>query len=790
MGFFMKNYVLFSFLLLVLVACGAQPPEPVFFETPSRHIDYLSEVKPLLDKRCVVCHSCYNSPCQLKLSSYDGVDRGASKKRVYDATRLTTMDPTRLFTDAQSTEQWRQKGFFSVTQNTASSGQNNSFMLQLLDHKMKHREVKGEFFAEDKDLTCAATHIELGGYLHKHPNRGMPFGFPPLTDKEFNIIAGWLTQGGKGPTRAEQEALQTPAMVDVPEIAKWEAFLNQEDAKHAMTARYLYEHLFLAQIRFQAHDYYELIRSSTPTGKDIELINTVRPYDDPGTPHFYYRFRKIYSTIVHKTHMVFTLDDQMLTRVQTLFIKPKWLQPPHLVGYEPELAANPFKSFAQIPPRSRYQFLLDNSHYVIMTFIRGPVCKGQVALNVIHDHFWIMFLDPDYDLSVRFPALLTLQEDNLRMPIEKGSDFTLKDYLWGDYQEKVVKYNHYRQDYYFTHYYNGLGYKAVWPGDRPDDAPLLTVYRHFDSASVLRGAVGRLPRTMWVIDYPLFERIYYALVAGFDVFGNVGHQLMVRKYMDDLRMEAESNFLEFMPPSERVSIMQSWNQGVELKSLHYYNSVMPAGVAFHQQDHKREFIENLVGHYFKTACGISFDKDNYLAAGQSYPPFPSIFKTKQDYIQGFQNAARPGSALVRFFTDHNANLAYVRIRVRPEDDRDDVVVSIVINRWHDNVAVLFSEDKNLDAAKDRADFVEGFVGSYPNYFFDVSLADLPEFLRMLARFDAENGDIALLSKFGVNRADADFWQEYDWFQQRFLVEHPIKGGLFDLNRYYFLAIAP
>lgn len=30
-------------------------------------------------------------------------------------------------------------------------------------------------------------------------------------------------------------------------------------------------------------------------------------------------------------------------------------------------AGNPFKVFEQIPPRSRYRFLLDNIHYIITT---------------------------------------------------------------------------------------------------------------------------------------------------------------------------------------------------------------------------------------------------------------------------------------------------------------------------------------------------------------------------------------------------------------------------------------
>ena len=52
-----------------------------------------------------------------------------------------------------------------------------------------------------------------------------------------------------------------------------------------------------------------------------------------------------------------------------------------------------------------------------------------------------------------------------------------------------------------------------------------TIFRHFDSASVVKGLVGEPPKTAWVIGYPLLERIYYLLVAGYDVWGNTPHQL-------------------------------------------------------------------------------------------------------------------------------------------------------------------------------------------------------------------------------------------------------------------------
>lgn len=786
MPYSVKSTLIPLLLSLLLCGCFSKALPPVVIPLPTRPIDYQKEVKPLLDRRCTICHSCYNSPCQLKLDSFEGLDRGSSKQAIYNGTRLHTMEPTRLFVDAQTTGQWRNKGFSSVTESTATGNLNDSLMVQMLAHKIRNPKSSGEYRPEADDLTCAKDQDELGGYLEKHPNRGMPFGFPPLKQEEFNLIAGWLVQGAKGPDTDQQERLVTPKPADARAIVQWEAFLNSTDAKHAITARYLYEHLFLAHLSFKSgtNEFYELVRSRTAPGMPIDLIPTVRPYDDPGVPQVYYRFRKIHATIVHKTHMVFELDDAQLKRFEELFIKPEWLQPPHQVGYDPQLSANPFLAFEQIPPRSRYQFLLDNAHYIIMTFIHGPVCKGQIALNVIDDQFWVLFLDPDHDLMVTYPGFLKLHSDKLRMPIEQGSEMGIFSVLSDRYSKGALEFYRARQDFYAAHHYAGLGYDAIWKGNRASDAPLLTVYRHFDNASVHKGALGNLPKSLWVIDYPLLERIYYALVAGFDIYGNVAHQLSLRLYMDTLRMEGESYFLDFLPAEQRQQFMQSWYLGEDLKKVGYYPSALPTQIGFTTKNPKREFVEHLVDSHLLPAAGIGFDPINYLRAGETYPELPGRLDTKGDYLRAFRALAKPGTPLIALINDYNANLAYLRIRLK---NGKDATVSVVVNRWHDNVAFLFGEDGRLNPAKDDADFIPGLIGSYPNYFFDVKEEDLPDFFELVGHFSGTPRDIERLNRYGINRADTRFWDTYDWFQKRFDHDNPVRGGLLDLNRYYYLA---
>jgi hypothetical protein len=781
-------------LALTATACMQTEMPPVEVDVPiATSVDYLDDVSPILERRCVVCHSCYNAACQLKLGSIEGIERGGSKIPVYDGARIRTQDPTRLFIDAQTTEQWRKKGFHSVTESNVSEPQNASIMLHLLDKKRRHPASTGEYHAEATDLTCSADTRELGKFLGDHPERGMPFGFPAISRSEFATLAAWLMQGTAGPKGEARDALYNPSPSAQSEITKWEFFLNQDDPKHAMTARYLYEHFFLAHVRFSQSEpleFFKLVRSSTPFGSPISEIATRRPYDDPRVSTFYYRFRKIHSTIVYKTHMVVEFDDEKLARLEQTFIDIPWLETPHWVDPGDVDGANPFRVYAQIPPTARYQFLLDNAEYIIRTFIRGPVCKGQIALNVIHDHFWVMFLDPDSDQTIQHPNFLAEQADNLRLPNERGSSERLVRAFSNAYRESYKRFYRAKTQLYRKVTPNGLGMDAIWKGYRAQDAPLMTIYRHFDSASVHKGALGDLPRTLWVIDYSQLERIYYSLVAGFDVFGNLSHQANVRRYMDYLRIEGELNFLHFMPLDLRVGMMQSWYLGDQAfdqatQNMESDNVVfmIETGVQYQTKDPKREFVERVVETHLLSSTNIAFNDINYRKKGIEVP-MPKTFETDEDIRNGIRALTAPGTGFIKHVTDSDVNLLYVRVRNYEGRDR---YFTIVINRWHDNVNSMFGEDLRLDPSKDTMDFLVQSIGAYPNYFFEVDGPEVPEFFEMLQNFDGSEEYIAKFRRFGVNRADDDFWESYDRFQTKLESEDPLRAGLYDLNRYYPLA---
>jgi hypothetical protein len=81
----------------------------------------------------------------LKLSSPQGIERGANKDKVYDGSRILAAEPTRLFIDARSTAEWRKKNFHAVlNEGTPDPRLNleNSVLYRMLRLKQRHPQPR------------------------------------------------------------------------------------------------------------------------------------------------------------------------------------------------------------------------------------------------------------------------------------------------------------------------------------------------------------------------------------------------------------------------------------------------------------------------------------------------------------------------------------------------------------------------------------------------------------------------------------------------------------------------
>ncbi|NOQ15369.1 MAG: isomerase, partial [Methyloprofundus sp.] len=338
-------------------------------DSARQSISYYEDVKPILDTRCVACHACYDAPCQLKLGSTAGIDRGATKQLVYDGGRLNAVAPTRLFIDAVETEGWRNKEFHPVLNeriDTHQAALNNSLLAKLIQLKRSNPLPEEGKLAKSFDLDInrkleCPTVNEFKKYQKKHPDWGMPYAMPGLSLKQEYTLMTWLQEGAKF------DAAPPLSAIAVESIAQWEAFFNRSSLKQQLVSRYIYEHLFIGHIHFKGHpkeEFYHLIRSTTPPGQPVKEIATRLPYDDPGVIKIYYRLRPIEETIVEKTHFVYELSQDKMRRYDELFFKPDY-RVAKLPSYQAEVAGNPFLAFTDIPKDSRYRFLLDDAQYFV-----------------------------------------------------------------------------------------------------------------------------------------------------------------------------------------------------------------------------------------------------------------------------------------------------------------------------------------------------------------------------------------------------------------------------------------
>ncbi len=753
---------------------------------PGDDISYNDSVRPILQRRCVVCHGCYDAPCQLKLSSPAGVERGANSETVYNGARFRTMSPTRLYIDAKSTDEWRQKGFHSVLNEGLDTPEQNleqSVMYQMLRLKQMNPQARVGMLPDRFDLSLdrsesCPTVDTFDKYAKKFPSQGMPFAMPNLDDEEYRTLVQWLAQGSP-----VSEATK-PSANALVQIARWEDFLNGEGNKQRLVSRYIYEHLFIGHMHFKGSDdreFYRLVRSRKPGGQAVDEIATVRPYDDPGV-NFYYRLQRYPGDIVAKTHTVYELSDARLARYRALFIEPDYMVA-SLPSWEPLVAANPFKAFKDIPARSRYEFLLDDARYFIEGFIKGPVCRGMIALNVIEDHFWVTFLDPDKDVMLTQPEFLEEMSDYLQVPSAQGGKIRLLS-TWKDYDKRVQKYSEGRFKYLEAmnqhEIDDALGF--LWDGNGNNPNAALTIFRHFDSASVNFGFVGDYPDTAWVIDYPLLERIHYLLVAGFNVFGNLKHQLNTRLYMDFLRMEGEDMYLTLLPTTHRRSIRDSWYEGMRssLNSKSDFTDIWMTKdvvIGYQSDDPQRELFQ----HMEKRFASV-LQRDDVLNRCEKPPCHAKgAGADKRRADSALLHVTKASGKTLAAFPD----VAFIRVS-RGGEPENDLAYSIIRNKAYKNVTSLFADEEDSefrDYANDSLTVVDWLEGSYPNFFFAVDIDEVEEFARRYASLQSRDAYERFVSVYGVRRTNQNFWEMADWFQDQYLREKPVYAGLFDLNRY-------
>lgn len=723
--------------------------------------EYLDTIQPLLGQRCVTCHGCTTSPCQLKLTSYEGIMRGANAHNIFDNTiRSSPTGPTRLI-DGVTAEDWKAKGFYSVVE-----GGKSSVMYRMLEHGNEDNRPDFDttnafgLFSKKAELLkfeCNDSNAKLARRVSAS-GTGMPFGVPALPPSEYTALTDWLERGAPGPSADAKKALAAPRDQDA--VTAWEDFFNQPSAKAQLASRFLYEHLYYGRMHIDDSatsrgDYFDLVRSKTKTGA-IEEIVTERPNDDPRVS-FYYRFKKHTQIITAKDHSVIHLSSDVKARWAELLFDSDW-NTSSVPGYSDK---NPFAYFAAIPGKARYQLMLETSHHLIDAMVKGDVCNGSTATYAIRDRFFAVFLKPEADPSAIDPRLGKRDYAHL----DPANHSIFRDNEFEGLFETELRKLHPR----------GLSEADVWDGGKKDKNALITVFRHGNNASAHQGPLGQFPETMWLMDFGNFERLYYDLVVLYRPWGELTHKLMTWNQMSHVRAHGEDLFLFFLPEDLRDQARKEFTPGwARFTEISMTGSGFPTSLAdIDRARPLKDVVSRIRKHLGAQIAGFTTLDPDPMAEPPAAPETP-------------RDRAGIEAALLSLTTDRGKiseefpDVTWITV----EGGSEPLEYTILANRiYWSNSRVIGDSLPGLSRRPemDSIGVVRGHIGAFPQLFIEVPIGEVGEALKAVKA--GHDQRVAFRRRYEIRRSSNQFWSFLDREHARRLEAAPLDAGIIDTSRY-------
>jgi len=746
---------------------------------------YVDEVQPALAQRCAVCHSCTNGPCQLNMTSFAALTRGVSSTNPYKW-GLFDGQPTRV-ADNRPLAEWRDRGFRSVLPSSPADALESVFFKALdlgeknlpgatpYDGPLALNVVRPLAIAHDNgDYVCPATGADYGKLVAKYPMGGMPWALPNDGENHATLEA-WVIDGAPGPSPAAQQALSQPQVTPMTTmdpyavIAAWEAFLNADDLRSQLVARYIYEHSYSANVQLNENpgEFYRIVRSRTKAPAAIDGIHTDMPMDDPHAARVFYRLEKIDRVIEGKVHVPWEISVADIEHLRTLFLSGNWS-----ISRLPDYSTrNPFKIFDAIPAAVRSQFMLENSRMLFAQFARGPICLVQAASYAVDEYFWILFIKPESDPSVQVPRLGLPSYDTFFT--KDGNVVSGVPVLGDKYGEPT-----YRAAFEATLRRlrpQGLGMQDVWTGDGVNPNSWLTVQRHqiaVDVHTTQDRPITGLPKSVWLMTYANFERMYYNAVDEYKYWGSLKHQNDTFNWQIYTRTEAEDLWTSLFPDQSYRQELRDRYTSLKGK---IYNKLF-TDYAFGRPSASPEYKnEDQLARALMGAMSAVLGPEDRL----NNWPDTSLRKAVDatiDTTEQFEAGVRTLTNRPVRFGQYFPNVMHIRL------GGQYLYTMLAVRGWKGDKIDL-AEAAGRARENDYIVAVPGFAAYEAHMFVDLSFAQAHDFLTELGAVTDQASWNTFSNKYKVGRNSARFWPFVDWMNEWMARHIPVRAALLELRAY-------
>jgi hypothetical protein len=267
-----------------------------------------------------------------------------------------------------------------------------------------------------------------------------------------------------------------------------------------------------------------------------------------------------------------------------------------------------------------------------------------------------------------------------------------------------------------------------------------------------------------VIDYPMLERIHYLLVAGFDVFGNVGHQVSTRAYMDFLRMEGEHNYLLLLPLKHRAALVRVWYRDLDREAQRAVEFSLAMFTEETSVRYRTATPERELHHLLEARV-----------AAVNHPRYALSKVDNSELREAMQRLADSPPHAATLWPE----LSFVSVAL---DGGARQHFTVLRDSAHTNLSELLHEAERRVATEDRLTVVRGFIGAYPSALYRVRAQSLSLFVNAATSMNSEQAARQLHRHFGVRRVTPDFWSHSDMLTASYRKLMPGEAGLFDYGR--------